>query len=101
MLVPDSQSKVFLGSEDRTSTPGAVTSGFSWSDTGVGPADEKSAMWSGRVPSPTPIVEAAAVIAAGALPGESIDPRPALAKSLPGATSGTAAAAADVLMAFT
>ena len=64
------------GIDDRTSTPGAVTSGFSWSDTGVGPADEKSAMWSGRVPSPLPMVDAATEIAAGALPGEPIDPSP-------------------------
>jgi hypothetical protein len=63
---------------ERTSTPGAVTSGLSWSDTGVGPAEEKSAMWSGCVPSPLPMVDAATEIAAGAFPGEPIEPSPAV-----------------------
>ena len=31
-----------VGSDEMIATPGALTSGFSFSDTGVGPADEKS-----------------------------------------------------------
>ena len=46
-----------------TSTPGAATSGFISSETGVGPADEKSAI-------ALRDVTAATVIASGALPGE-------------------------------
>ena len=43
MLVPLSWPQVpwFGGSDDRIESPGAVTSGFSCSETGVGPADEK------------------------------------------------------------
>jgi hypothetical protein len=43
MLVPSRSSKSCAGTEESTLTPGAVTSGLSWSETGVGPADEKSA----------------------------------------------------------
>ena len=93
MLVPSSSSNASGGTEERTSTPGAVASGFGRSDTGVGPADENQAMASGRVLLP-PRVEAAAVIAAGAFAGEPIEPKPAEAKSFSAATTGTTPAAA-------
>ena len=50
MLVPlkDDQVPSRAGTDERISTPGALTSGFSRSDTGVGPADENSAS-SGRL----------------------------------------------------
>ena len=49
------------GSDERMSTPGAVTSGFIWSEIGVGPADEKPAITSAGPLSPS--VDAATVIA--------------------------------------
>src|SRR2546430_5375297 len=58
----------FPGSDERMSTPGAVTSGFICSDVGVGPLDENPAIMSAGPESPS--VEAATVIAAGAVPGE-------------------------------
>ena len=48
-------------------TPGPDTSGFICSDTGVGPADEKSAIVSREL-------TAATVIASGALPGDETEP---------------------------
>src|SRR3954451_9252511 len=89
MLVPlyDDQVPWLDGTEERISAPGAVTSGFSCCEIGVGPLDEKPAM--------TPLfVEAATVIACGVLPGEPTDPRPKSSKSLPAATTGTTPAAA-------
>jgi hypothetical protein len=56
-----------LGSEEVIPTPGALTSGFSCSETGVGPAEEKLAITS-------EVVTAATVIAEGAFPGELTDP---------------------------
>ena len=56
-----------LGSDEVIATPGALTSGFSSSETGVGPADEKSAITSR-------FVTAATVIAEGAVPGELTEP---------------------------
>ncbi len=47
MLVPDiapNGPAWFTGSDEVIATPGAATSGFSWSDTGVGPPEEKSAI---------------------------------------------------------
>ena len=43
MLVPLSVVQVpsRRGTDERIATPGAVTSGFSWSEIGVGPPDEK------------------------------------------------------------
>src|SRR5581483_7157635 len=70
------------GREEVIATPGALTSGLSWSETGVGPADEKSAIVSDAV-------VAATVIADGALAGELIEPNPNSSKSLPAATTGT------------
>ncbi len=69
MLVPLSRPQVpwVGGSDERMSTPGAATSGFICSETGVGPADEKSAM---RLFAST----AATVIAPAAFPGESTEP---------------------------
>src|SRR3954465_12974201 len=82
------------GSDERTCTPGAVTSGFMASDTGVGPADEKSAT--------TPFAPAAAtVIAPEALPGDETEPIPNSPKSLPAAITGTTPAAAARLIAVT
>ena len=49
--------------------PGAVTSGLSSSETGVGPPDENDAIT-------PPFVAAAAVIASGAEPGEPTEPGP-------------------------
>ena len=48
-------------------TPGAAMSGFKTSETGVGPADEKSAITPRELTAPT-------VIAPGALPGDEIEP---------------------------
>src|SRR5215211_259421 len=93
MLVPLQASQPF-GTDDSTPTPGAETSGFSWSEIGVGPPDEN--------PSITrELVTAADVIARGALPGEPTDPRPNVSKSLPAAIAGTTPAAAAPLIAFT
>ena len=64
MLVPLSRPNVpsLFGSDDSTDTPGAVTSGFICSDTGVGPPEEKPAIV---------LCESAAatVMALGASPG--------------------------------
>ncbi len=69
MLVPLSRPQVWLevGRDETTSTPGAATSGFIASDTGVGPPDEKPAIASFDV-------AAATVIASGAFPGDDTDP---------------------------
>ena len=55
------------GREEVIETPGALTSGFSCNETGVGPPEEKSAI------APEAVV-AATVIAAGAFEGELIEP---------------------------
>ena len=76
MLVPlkSAQLPSRAGTDERTFTPGAVTFGLSWREYGVGPPDENGAMMSaGPV---RPVVEAAAVIAFGALPGEPTEPVP-------------------------
>ena len=67
MLVPSTLSHLPPGTDESTPTPGAATSGFISSDTGVGPADEKYAM---------SLFEstAATAIASGALAGESMLP---------------------------
>src|SRR3954463_13862597 len=44
MLVPSHASQLLGGTDETTSTPGAVTSGLGRSEIGEGPADEKSAM---------------------------------------------------------
>ena len=81
------------------STPGAVTSGFICSDVGVGPLDEKPAITSAGPLSPS--VDAATVIAFGALPGEPIEPLPASPNSLPAAITGTTPASAALSIAAT
>ena len=76
----------------KMSTPGAVTSGFSWSETGVGPPEEKSAITFAR---PLRVVETApTVIASGVEPGEATEPLPKPEKSFPAATTGTTPARA-------
>ena len=87
------------GSDESRSTPGAVTSGLSWSESGVGPLDEKSAITSAGPLSPS--VDAATVIALGAVPGEPIEPRPVSLKSLPAATAVITPASAALSIAFT
>src|SRR5215216_2869288 len=96
MLVP---SRYFhepsrAGTDDSTPTPGADTSGFSSSEMGAGPPDEKSAI-------SRDFVAAAAVIAFRAEPGESIEPGPSTSKSFPAAITGTTPASAAALIAWT
>src|SRR5918992_5737369 len=59
MLVPEKPAHVPLraGTEERIWTPGAETSGFSWREIGVGPAEEKSAIRASTVVAPTEIAE--------------------------------------------
>ena len=99
MLVPLHVAHCEPGSEDTTSTPGAVTSGFICRDTGVGPLEEKLAISSGGPVSLS--VDAATVIASGALPGEPTVPRPPSSNSLPAAMTGTTPAAAASSIALT
>jgi hypothetical protein len=72
MLVPDSSSQPPPEIDDRTSTPGAATSGFSRSEIVVGPTLEKSA-WIRRAPL---VSTAPTVIASSAFPGELTEPAP-------------------------
>src|SRR5690349_18114501 len=96
MLVPLSVPHVPSrgGTEERIETPGAVTSGLNWSPIGVGPLEEKNAITS-------VLLAAAAVIAAGAVPGDPIVPRPAASYSLPAATVVTTPARAAPSIACT
>src|SRR4051794_16434446 len=96
MLVPLSAPNPAFGREESTSLPGAVTSGFSRSDTGDGPADENQLI-SGRESFTS---AAATLIAFDALPGERIEPRPKSEKSLPAAATGTTPASAAASSAF-
>jgi len=82
------------GTEDVMSTPGAATSGFIWSEIGVGPALENEA-------TTDCLLTAAAVIACAALPGEDTLPPPKSAKSFPAAIVGTTPASAAPLIAAT
>src|SRR5437867_756980 len=95
MLVPLNSAKPFFGTDETTATPGAVTSGFSCSEYGVGPIDEKPAMMSAA--TCLPVVDAAAVIASAAFPGELTEPLPA-SPSLPAAMHGTTPARAAPLI---
>jgi len=72
MLVPlkSAQKPSRRGTEERTLTPGAVTSGFRRSERGVGPPEEKSAIVG---PSSS---SAATEIARAELAGEVIEPGP-------------------------
>src|SRR5712691_4024644 len=96
MLVPflDSHEPSRAGTDESTFTPGAVTSGFRASETGVGPAEEKYAIW-------PDLVAAATVIAPGAEPGEVTLPNPSESKSLPAEITGTTPASAAASIAAT
>ena len=100
MLVPLSTSHWLFGKEERTLTPGAVTSGLNWSEIVVGALSEKPAITSAAVPPP-PSVDAATVIAPGAFAGEPIPPLPASPNELPAATTGTTPASAAASIALT
>jgi len=88
MLVPESAPQP-PGWADRIELPGATTSGFSLSEIGVGPDDEKLA-----ITGVAPDVVAPTVIAPSDVPGEESDPAPNSVKSFPAATTGTTPAAA-------
>ena len=75
MLVPSQTSQESGGIDERMLSPGAVTSGFICSEIGVGPLDENDAI-SSAGPS-VPSLDAATVIACGALAGLPTEPRPA------------------------
>ena len=74
MLVPDSDAYEPRGAAERIPTPGAETSGFSRSESGVGPLEEKAATTSSG--PPRAVVTAPTVIASGVAPGEPTEPRP-------------------------
>ena len=99
MLVPLRIAQPSRGSAERMLTPGDATSGLRRSDTGVGPAEEKSPITSG-VPL-REVVTAEAVIAAGAFPGDATVPRPNSSKSFPAAIAETTPAAAAASTART
>src|SRR5207342_1600018 len=63
--VPDIASQWAPGTEERIETPGALMSGFRRRDSGVGPAELKSAR---ELPDPSGLVTAATVIAFSAVP---------------------------------
>ena len=67
MLVPDSVVYCAPGAAERMFTPGALTSGFSWSESGVGPLEENEATTPGG-PSRV-VVTAPTVIASRVEPG--------------------------------
>ena len=92
MLVPESDDHAPPGTDERMSTPGAATSGFSCSESAVGPTEEKSA-WIALVGAPWTST-AATAIAASADAGEETDPAPTSLNSFPAATTGTTPAAA-------
>ena len=101
MLVPLNVSHVptWFGTDERTFTPGALTSGLSWSEIGVGPPDEKPAITS--LGAPRPFVTAATAIASGALAGEPTVPLPRSLKSFPAAVTQTTPAAVAASIAST
>ena len=86
MLVPESEDQP-SGTEERTSTPGAATSGFRRWDIVVGPTDEKSA-WVPFAGAPV-ISTAPTVIALREFAGDEMEPAPRSLKSFPAATTGT------------
>src|SRR4029450_7739856 len=83
--------------DERTETPGAVTSGLSCSEYGVGPREEKLAMTSAATwragGGAAAAIAAPAVPARGALPGALTAPLPA-SPSFPAAMQGTTPARA-------
>ena len=87
------------GCAERMPTPGDATSGLNRSETGVGPAEEKSPMTSGG-PS-RDVLTAAAVIAVAAFAGEETVPRPNSSKSFPAEMAETTPAAAAASTART
>src|SRR6266487_3423694 len=96
MLVPlkRSQRPNEAGTEERMFPPGALTSGFICSETGVGPLEEKFSIVRVFEAAPT-------VIDCAAEPGEPTDPKPKSSNSFPAATTGTTPAAAAPLSAAT
>src|SRR4029079_7987397 len=94
MLVPlnDVHVPSLGGTDEVMSTPGALTSGFSSSEIGVGPPLENDA-------TASCLLTAAAVIALAALPGEEMLPYPKSENSFPAATAGTTPASAAALIA--
>ena len=74
MLVPEKCAPAAPETDERTSTPGAATSGFSLNEMVVGPTDENSA-WV-RVVGLPPISTAATAIARSELAGDETDPAP-------------------------
>ena len=98
MLVPLRSAQSPPGAAERMSEPGAATSGFSRSDTGVGPPDEYSA----TVPGSSRFSTAPTVIADATLPGELTEPEPSSRNSFPAeATVGTPARAAPSIASAT
>ena len=88
-----------FGAAERIATPGALTSGLSCSESGVGPPEEKSAI---TFVGPLRVVETApTVIASGVDPGEETEPAPKSSKSFPAATTGTTPARAAAESAAT
>src|SRR5579859_787070 len=82
------------GTDERIETPGALTSGFIASVTGVGPPEENGAMTSF-------FATAAGVMAPAAVPGDEIEPKPKSWNSLPAAIDGTTPAFAAPFSAAT
>ena len=75
MLVPSQMSHDACGMDERMLSPGAVTSGFIWSEIGVGPPEENGAISSAGLEPPS--LDAATEIACGAVAGLPTEPRPA------------------------
>ena len=74
MLVPENSAQPPPEIDERTSTPGAATSGFRRWEIVVGPTEENSA-WV-RVVGLPPIATAPTAIARAELAGEDTDPAP-------------------------
>src|SRR3954454_24114619 len=89
--VPDIASHLPPGTDERIDTPGALTSGFRRSESGVGPDELNPAR---SLPDASGLVTAATVIALSDVPGEMSEPAPTSSKSFPAATTGITPAAA-------
>jgi hypothetical protein len=72
MLVPENEAQPPAGVAEVIPTPGAMTSGFSRSEMGVGPTDEKSACTAVEGVSPAAPTE----IARREVAGDEIEPAP-------------------------
>ena len=79
--MPDIASQRPPGTDERIETPGALMSGFSRSESGVGPAALKPAR---LAPRRSGLVTAATVIALSDVPGEDSEPRAELVEVVPG-----------------